>query len=388
MLNSTQMTPENRTLLHKGEYTELTLYLGPGNKSFVRKTSPHLGSQKLRQEVKFISEILPQAARKYFPEIIGQTNDYKPGDAYYYDMPYYPGMSLRRKIFNDCGSVTSAVNEIENIFKVLKEILFNAKSLETPHFFKDKYYFKRVSSRLSKYARANNEYLPISGTVDSLTRAQLENFFSNVVHRPIIYINGKELLTPLEILRKLSVHHKLSNLILPSEHSMCLIHGDPHLGNIFIKDIDSLPLFFDPNGFQTGGDMAYDLGKFILSLDYLDLLLEKKLSSPHVEMNNEYIQVSDLWHSGDKDRVARVQSILQIIVKDVLSQVFAANISKDPLLIERSSFVANLHAFSCAHTFIPTINKNVALPLLLRFILRANEHLEIIERSKGKYSLN
>ncbi|MER7756678.1 phosphotransferase [Kitasatospora sp. NPDC097643] len=383
-------------LLHRGEFTELWYRLDANSGPIVRKFSAHPGDDKLENEAIFIRDTLPESAREYFCQVIGVERDVV-GRSFSYEMPYYEGRLLRNIALDRNTGIVESVNHIKASITALRATLYAHPSTERPAEFARRNYVDRIVKRLGRFTdqadqagwvgradRADraDRAVSITGThVGELSRFQLDRAFRDIISRPSVSLNGRTLLTPLAILDRIGASPSLMRIMMPRHSSMRLIHGDPHLGNIMIREGTDKPLFFDPNGFHTGGDMAYDIGKFIISLDYVEAAFERKLVLPTVSSGGGEITVGDLKSFVDPDLGRRSREIARAVIEDVLPEVFATDLVADPGLLDRGILAADLHAFAAAHTFIPTTRSEVALPLLLYYLESANDHLDLMERA-------
>ncbi|MFF4391972.1 phosphotransferase [Streptomyces sp. NPDC001552] len=375
------MMAEIERLLHKGEFTELWYRRDANTGPLVRKFSAHPGDDKLENEAAFICDTLPESAREYFCQVIRVERDV-PGRSFSYEMPYYEGRLLRNIALDGNTGVVEAVNHIKASITALKATLYGHPSTEQPAAFARKYYIDRVAKRLDRYTDRADRVVDITGAnVGELSRFELDLVFRDIVSRSSISLNGRSLLTPLAILDRIKANPSLMKTMVPQRGSMRLIHGDPHLGNIMIREGTDKPLFFDPNGFHAGGDMAYDIGKFIISLDYVESAFEKKLVLPTVSSSGGEITVEGLKNFIDPDLGLRSREIARAVIEDVLPETFAADLVADPRLLDRAVLAADLHAFASAHTFIPTARSEVALPFMLYYLETANDHLDLIEKA-------
>ncbi|MGW6913113.1 phosphotransferase [Kitasatospora sp. NPDC054939] len=384
-------------LLHRGEFTELWYRLDAHRGPIVRKFSAHPGDDKLENEATFIRDTLPESAREYFCQVIGVERDVA-GPSFSYEMPYYEGRLLRNIALDRNTGIVESVNHIRASITALKTTLYAYPSTERPAEFARRNYVDRIAKRLGRYTdrtgrpdragrpgRDNrsdrtDRAVDIRGTqVGELSRFQLDRVFRDIISRPSVSLNGRVLLTPLAILDRIGASPSLMRTMMPRHSSMRLIHGDPHLGNIMIREGTDKPLFFDPNGFHAGGDMAYDIGKFIISLDYVESAFERKLVLPTVSSGGGEITAGDLKDFVDPDLGRRSREIARAVIEDVLPEVFATDLLVDPGLLDRAVLAADLHAFAAAHTFIPTTRSEVALPLLLYYLESANNHLDLME---------
>ncbi|WP_327066390.1 phosphotransferase [Kitasatospora sp. NBC_01250] len=373
--------PETARLLHKGEFTELWYGLDASSEPFVRKFSAYPGDDKLENEAAFIRETLPGPAREYFCQVTRAERDV-PGRSFSYDMPYYEGRLLRHIAVDGNIGVVESVSHIRASITALKTTLYAHPSTEQPGAFARTYYIDRVAKRVDRYTGRTDRVLDITGAnAGELTSMQLDPLFRDIISRPSISLNGRRLLTPLAIVDRIRATPSLMRTMVPRQGSMRLIHGDPHLGNIMIREGTDKPLFFDPNGFHAGGDMAYDIGKLILSLDYLEPSYEKKLVLPTVSSRGGDITVGALKSFIDPDLGLRSREIVRAVIEDVLPEIFAADLVADPGLLDRAVLAADLHALAAAHTFIPTARPEMALPLLLYHLEAANDHLDLLEEA-------
>ncbi|MEV0533753.1 phosphotransferase [Kitasatospora sp. NPDC050463] len=371
-------------LLHKGEFTELWYRLDAKSGPVVRKFSAHPGDDKLENEAAFIRETLPEPAREYFCQVIGAERDVT-GRSFSYEMPYYEGRLLRNIALDRHTGVVEAVNHIKASITALKTTLYAHPSTEQPAAFARRNYIDRIAKRLDRYTdrtdRADRA-VDISGAnIGELSRLQLDLAFRDIISRSSVSLNGRSLLTPLAILERIRTSPVLMRTMVPRQGSMRLIHGDPHLGNIMIRQGTDKPLFFDPNGFHAGGDMAYDIGKFIISLDYVEPAYEKRLVLPAVSARGGEIEVGGLKTFVDPDLGLRSREIARAVLEDVLPEIFATDLAADPRLLDRAVLAADLHAFAAAHTFIPTARSEMALPLMLHHLETANDHLDLMEEA-------
>lgn len=369
-------------LLHRGEYTELMLCRDDAGELFVRKSSPSDGREKLASEAAFIQSYLPKTARRYFPRVLNVMAKGTANDDYFYDMPYYDGKLLRKRLL-EAASLKDALIDLAAAVGALKGTLYTCPATVDPASFCKHTYIKRIQHRLAKYTALGDGMVVNAVAVDQLSEKQLHSLFSELLSRPTIIVNGKKMLSPLEILRRLSEDEHLSRIILPAASSMSLIHGDPHSGNVLVRSGSSEPLFFDPNGFAEGGDIGYDLGKFILSTDYLDYLLEEKLVPPKITYKDGMLDIDELRQFKNNRLRIRAEKLHDSLINELLPDIFRVSLEKDPMLIKRAVFVAGLHAFACAHTFIPTQKKAASVPLLVYYTTKANQQLAELEAING-----
>ncbi len=372
---------EIKQLLHKGEFTELWYCPSSSNQPFVRKFSAYPGNNKLENEAAFIRNTLPEPAREYFCRIIRTERDVT-GRSFFYDMPYYRGRLLKDITLDNNVGIVESINHIKASIAALNAALYAYPSTEKAAAFAHKHYINRIEKRLSRYAGQADKNTSITDIkIGGLTKSQLDGAFGDIVSKSSIFLNGRNILTPLAILDRIKASPSLMKLIMPQQGSMRLIHGDPHLRNIMIREDANKPIFFDPNGFHAGGDIAYDIGKLIISLDYVELAFENRLVLPVISSSDGEITIENLKSFVDPELGIRFREIARAVIEDMLPEIFATELITDPGLLDRAIFAANLHAFAAAHTFIPTTQSEIALPLMLYYLEKANDHLDLIEHA-------
>lgn len=372
---------EIKQLLHKGEFTELWYYSNSNNQPFVRKFSAYPGDDKLENESIFIRDTLPEPAKEYFCRITRAKRDVA-GRSFSYDMPYHRGRLLKDIVLDKNIGIVESINHIKASVAALNTTLYTYPSSEEPAVFAHKHYINRIEKRLSRYADQADRNTNITDIkIDALTKPQLDGVFRDIVSKSSVSLNGRNILTPLAILDRIKTSPSLMKIIMPQQGSMRLIHGDPHLRNTMIREEANKPLFFDPNGFHEGGDIAYDIGKLIISLDYVELAFENRLVLPVVSSNGSEITIENLKSFVDPELGIRSREIARAVIEDVLPEIFATELITDPGLLDRAIFAANLHAFAAAHTFIPTTRSEIALSLMLYYLEKTNNHLDLIEHA-------
>jgi len=268
-------------------------FAGLGKSVLVKKAAERDGSNKLINEIKWLTSI-PQEIKHVFPTVIDSNVD---GNNTWYTMPWYSKESLRKKILTGKVSESYVLKQLEVILDFMWKEIYSRKSIECPANWVEEKYYNRFSSRLN-YLR------------------KIEPF-KDIMLLKTVCINGKEFENLPTLFKKIKTTIVDNNIFLKPD-SLCMIHGDLHFQNMLVnEELDDF-ILADPRGELDGGDIYYDLGKLWHSVNGKYDLIHTDIASTqfsmdenknvyfHVDMGPEYlIKIYDEIKKGLENILAK-----------------------------------------------------------------------------------
>lgn len=345
-------------ILSKGEFTTLRQLSRP--EPIVIKTATKVGIEKMRNEITFLERNRTEFHYSFMPDILSHevTSKYA-----CYSMPFIEGPLLRECIYSEpdlslCeGSIKQAMHHLQALHQKYGTI----SAAE----FSEKYYIGRLQKRWKKLQSTSNRSVPhlTSHSIRELSSMDVAAIFSYIAKGASLAIDGENLTFSFNHL--FSSLKQRRHLLHTPQTSIRLIHGDPHYGNILLHNNDVVLL--DPNGFLSGGDIAYDFGKVLISHDWHDMSMMDLVEPARITITQKGIAVTNNRIYKDVHVEKRHKALRSSIIQHLKNDVLPLYRETDPFLLQRTILLLYIHQFA----FSPTLIKErpeVALHVLLNAI--------------------
>jgi hypothetical protein len=298
--------------------------------------------------------------------------------ALYYETPYYNGGTLRDRLRSADFNLKESLPQVLLAVRGLCNGFFKQIGTSNPNDFARSALVARPLERLPlvrEHQKGNMEWR----CADVLALGDVARLFESVALANTVVINGKLHPGPRRLISMLET--ELSAFIPPST-SIRQLHGDAHFGNILFDD-EGNAVFVDAGGFLDGGDVAYDIGKMTVSLEWHDLYLDGLGAAPQLRFDGESVEISGHRCARLPAHASQLDATRRAVLLETYSMVEACLKAPDKTLAKRVAIYAGVHQIAMAPTLLRRFGWR-AITILVEGILTTNLALMMATRQRER----
>lgn len=266
----------------------------------------------------------------------------------YYEMPFYGGGTLRQRLHKENFVSDNSLPLFGQLLSSLRQIWEGWSATAAAPEFARRAFIQRPKARLSTLECSGDEDLSRFAEWRMADDIPTADLVAAVGTCSGFVINGRRFRGVQSALALLELN---AWLVEAPPSSMVIIHGDPHFGNVLLNNSDHVVLI-DSGGFDEGGDVAYDVGKLLVSLGIHDAMLEAEIRPFSFRIRNGTMEVRDFRQPNDEARQAGRDRFTHAALRDVLWPHLQSYSQTDPFLKDRSRICEAVHLIAMAPTLI------------------------------------
>jgi hypothetical protein len=263
------------------------------------------GRPVLKREAERLKNIvdLLGGSQKAFPAVSEYHDD---AESTYYAMDFFPNSETvtdhLARLPDGKTYAEKAKKIVNKLFTVLSEV-YSKGSQETPKNYFSAWHLDRLRQGMELLASNQTDvfssYLKNKEfKIGNAKYNDLTDFFKEVFSHETVKINGAEFLNFPALLKVIQKHEGEINRKLNPPRIPIITHGDPHLSNVLINNLEEL-LLVDPYGRRPINAVESELGR--LNLSFFADFLRKKNYEINVSSNENDELKMNLYSTGAND---------------------------------------------------------------------------------------
>ncbi|MBB3571252.1 hypothetical protein [Rhizobium sp. BK491] len=271
----------------------------------------------------------------------------------FYQTPFYGGGTLRDRLVGANYNEAIARPLISELLAKLAEGFLSKSATASGVAFADYALVSRPRSRLERFCwqreQTHSGIIPTGVKASEWTAMGIGDAFCQVARSGTIEINGA---TYPGALRMCNIIADNIALFVADKDDICLIHGDPHFGNILF-DSHLNAVFVDSGGFVDGGDIAYDLGKVMCSLRWHDLYIADLCVPFGYQISSKgIVSFEDLFTAKSPVHAANLRWLFAWFLDRIIEGNFLSQRTNAERLMMRSLLYSGVHCVAMASTLV------------------------------------